>query len=84
MPDFDAINSALKAAWIKRINDSNDNANWSHIPTMLLRPLGGSFLLKCNYDVKSLKVNIPIPFYNEAYMLGRLSILLPHTLKKRY
>ena len=27
MPDFDAINSALKAAWIKRINDSNDNAN---------------------------------------------------------
>ena len=66
MPDFDAINSALKAAWIKRINDSNDNANWSHIPTMLLRPLGGAFLLKCNYDVKSLKVNIPIPFYNEA------------------
>ena len=34
--------------------------------SMLLRPLGGTFLLKCNYDVKSLKVNIPIPFYNEA------------------
>ena len=44
-PDFDAINSALNATWIKRINDSNGNANWSHIPTMFLRPLGGTFLL---------------------------------------
>ena len=46
MPDFDAINSALKAAWIKRINDSNDNANWSHIPTKKAEATWGYVPLK--------------------------------------
>jgi len=42
-------------------------ASWSHIPLSYLQPVGGLFLLQCNFDLKRLpKVDIPIDFYKEA------------------
>jgi len=66
MPDFDIINNSLKVTWIKRLNDSPHNASWSHIPLAYLNNVGGRFLFECNYEMKSLKVNIPLNFYKEA------------------
>ena len=66
MPDFEIVNNALKATWIKRLNDSNPAASWSHIPLAYLKNVGGRFLFECNFDLKFLKVSIPIDFYMEA------------------
>ena len=66
MPDFQIINEALKAVWVRRLSDSNGTASWSHIPLSYLQPVGGLFLLLCNFDLKLLKVDIPIDFYKEA------------------
>ncbi|KAL9960119.1 hypothetical protein ACROYT_G033528 [Oculina patagonica] len=66
MPDFDIVNNSLKVTWIKRLNDSPHDASWSHIPLAYLNKVGGRFLFECNYELKSLKVNIPLDFYKEA------------------
>ena len=66
MPDFEIVNNALKATWIKRLNDSNPAASWSHIPLAYLKNVGGRFLFECNFDLKFLKVSTPIDFYMEA------------------
>jgi len=56
MPDFQIINEALKAVWVRRLSDSNGTASWSHIPLLYLRPVGGLFLLQCNFDLKLYKL----------------------------
>ena len=66
MPDFQIINKAFKVVWVRRLSDSNGIASWSHIPLSYLQPVGGLFLLKCNFDLKLLKVDTPIDFYKEA------------------
>ena len=66
MPDFDIVNNSLKVTWIKRLSDSPHDANWSYIPLAYLNNVGGRFLFECNYELKSLKVNIPLDFYKEA------------------
>ena len=66
MPDFEIINNALKAPLVRRLNDSNGCANWCHIPVNFPKPVGVTFLLKCNFDLTSLNVNIALPFYKEA------------------
>ena len=52
--------------WLKRLHESCGNASWSHIPLLLLKEVGGSFLFECNYDLKCLKVSIPIKFYKDV------------------
>ncbi len=66
MPDFDIVNNSLKVTWIKGLNDSPHDACWSHIPLAYLNNVGGRFLFECNYELKSMKVNIPLDFYKEA------------------
>ena len=66
VPDFQIINDALKAVSVRRLSDSNGTASWSHIPLSYLQPVGGLFLLQCNFDLKLLKVDILIDFYKEA------------------
>ena len=46
MPDFDIINNALKATWVKRLNDSSETSSWSHIPLYYLQDVGGLTLTK--------------------------------------
>ena len=68
MPDFDAINNALKATWIRRLDNGYPSASWTHIPVTMLEKCGGKFLLKCNFDLKNLNVRIPLKFYEKALL----------------
>ena len=71
-PDFEIINNALKVTLIRRLYESSDNASWSHIPLTLLRQVGGKFLLECNYDLKYLKLDLPIQFYKDALSIWQI------------
>ena len=68
MPDFDVINNALKATWIRRLDSGYPTASWTHIPVTLLEKFGGQFLLNCNFDLKYLNVRIPLIFYEKALL----------------
>ena len=72
LPDFEIINNALKVTWIRRLYESSDNASWSNIPLTLLRQVGGKFLLECNYDLKYLKLDLPIQFYKDALSIWQI------------
>ena len=65
MPDFEIVNNSLKVTWVRRLNDSAD-ASWSTIPLAFLSNVGGRFLFLCNFDLKVLRVNSPIAFYQEV------------------
>ena len=69
LPDFDIITKALKVSWIRRLHESNLNACWSHIPLSYIKHLGGPFLFECNYNLKSLKIDIPIDFYKDVFYI---------------
>ena len=47
MPDFQIVNEVLKVVWVRRLSDSNG----THIPLSYLQPVGGLFLLQCNFDL---------------------------------
>ena len=66
LPDFEIMNNALKVTWLKIVHESCSNASWSHIPLSLLKEVGGSFLFEYNYDLKCLKVSMPIKFYKDV------------------
>jgi len=61
-----SFNEALQVVWVRGLSDINGTASWSHIPLSYLKPVGGLFLLQCNFDLKLRKVDIPIDFYKEA------------------
>ena len=61
MHDMTIICKSLKVLWVKRLlND--DPKQWKVIPIHFLKNVGGRFLFKCNYDIKTLNVKIP-PMY---------------------
>ena len=66
MPDFDVINNALKATWIRTLDSGYPTASWTHIDVILLEKFGGQFLLNCNFDLKYLNVRIPLIFLRES------------------
>ena len=68
MPDFDIINNAVKATWIRRLDNCHPTASWTHIPVSLLERVGGLFLLKCNFELKHLNIHIPLIFYEKALL----------------
>ena len=83
MPDFQITNEALKVVWVRRLSDSNGTASWSHIPLSYLQPVGGLLLLQCNFDLKLLKVGIPIDFYKEALCAWqKINCSTPNTKKQ--
>ena len=60
-------------------------ASWGHIPLSYLQSAGGLFLLHCNFDVKLLKVDIPIDidFYKEALCASqKINRSTPNTKKQ--
>jgi len=66
MTDFTLFDKALKASWIKRFEKANQNSIWKIIPLHFLQHYGGEFVLKCNYDVRLLKLsNLPL-FYTQT------------------
>ena len=61
IPDMTIICKSLKVLRVKRLlND--DPKQWKVIPIHFLKSVGGRFLFKCNYDIKTLNVKIP-PMY---------------------
>ena len=65
LSEFESMNKALKASWVRRFN-TEVNAPWKIIPNYMTRHLGGfKFLLSCSYKTKELSLkNIPC-FYSE-------------------
>jgi len=52
-------------------------------PSFLLQPVGGLFLLQCNFDLKPLKVDVPVDFYNEALCAWqKMNCSTPQTKKQ--
>ena len=72
MRDFEIISNALKVTWIRRLHESSTDASWSHIPLTLLKKVGGAFLLEYNYDLKCLKLDLPIQFYKDALSIWQM------------
>jgi len=61
MSEFESMNTALKASWVRRFNTGVD-APWKIIPNYMTRHLGSfKFLLSCSYKTKEL--NRPISIY---------------------
>ena len=65
LSEFESMNKALKASWVRRFK-TEVNAPWKLIPNYMTRHLGGfKFLLSCSYKTKELSLkNIPC-FYSE-------------------
>jgi len=73
----------FKVVWVTRLSDRNGTASWSHSPLSYLQPVGGLFLLQCNFDLKLLKVDTPIHFYKEALCAWqKINCSTPHTKKE--
>ena len=65
MKDFSLFDTALKLNWVTRLC-SNSDAPWQHIPKPLLADVGGTELLKRNYDYNLLDLNNHLPaFYKQ-------------------
>ena len=81
MPNFQIVNNSLKATWVRRLNDSAD-ASWSTIPLAFLSNVGGRFLFQCNFDLKFLRVNILIAFYQEVLEAWQKLVLFSPVTKE--
>ena len=65
MTEFDSMNKALKASWVRRFN-TDINMLWKIIPNYITQHLGGfKFLLLCNHKMKELTLNNIPSFYVE-------------------
>ena len=82
MPDFQIVNNSLKVTWVRRLNDSAD-ASWSTIPLAFLSNVGGRFLFQCSFDLKLLRVNIPIAFYKEVLEAWQKLVLFSPVTKEQ-
>ena len=67
MMEFDSMNKALKASWVKRFKNDILSSPWKIIPDYMAHHLGGfKFLLSCTDNSKELTLdNIPL-FYLEV------------------
>ena len=82
MPDFQITNEALKVVWVRRSSNSNGTVSWSHIPLSYLQPVGGLFLIRCNFDLRLVKVDIPIIFTKKLCMPGKTLIAVLLLIQK--
>ena len=72
MPDYGIINDALKVSWIKILNNRCETSSWSRIPLSYLKPVRGLFLLQCNFDLKVLKLDLPLSPDNKEQILNEI------------
>ena len=80
--DFQIIHEALKV-WVRRLSDSNGTAGWSHIPLSYLQPVGGLFLLQCNFDLRLLKLIYRLIFTKKLCGSGKkINCSTPNTKKQ--
>ena len=76
MPDLKCIKMSLRMPWIARILE---NKPWSCMIRKRLEKYGGlSFLLRCNYDTKSM-TDIPV-FYREMLVYSSYVLFNEHSI----
>ena len=76
MIDFEIMERSLKIAWVKRIIDNEDVA-WKVIPNYATCQYGGlQFLVKCDYNIKSLNLEYLPEFYHKVLSYWHESKLL--------
>lgn len=82
MMDFEIMERSLKIAWIKRIIGNSD-ASWKTIPNYAVSHLGGlDFLVKCDYELKSLNLEQLPEFYRTVLGYWQEFKLLTDSEKK--
>ena len=75
LPNIFLINKALRLSWISRLV-ADRPGNWKKIPQHFLDKSGGiEFLIKCNYDDKSLDKQIPAFYRNMLLYFKELKCL---------
>ena len=65
--DIETQIKALRLAWIPRILESNKKRPWKSYFIYYLKPYGGTFLLKCNYELKDLTPSLS-GFYSDLLL----------------
>ena len=82
MIDFKIMERSLKIAWIKRIIDSDDVAG-KVFPNYATCQYGGlQFLVKCDYNMKSLNLEYLPEFYHKVLSYWQESKLLTANKEK--
>ena len=64
LTDIETQIKALRLSWIPRILDSTKIGPWKSYFNHYLKPYGGTFLLKCNYELKDLTSSLS-GFYSD-------------------
>ena len=67
LTDIETQIKAFRLAWILRILDSNKKGPWKSYFNHYLKPYGGIFLLKCNYELKDLTPSLS-GFYSDLLL----------------
>ena len=65
MLDIQSMILAQRVMLLKRFVDEENSSSWKTIFDYLLSPVGGKFILKCNFDIRKLPVYLPA-FYKEC------------------
>ena len=65
--DIETQIKALRLSWIPRILDSTRKGPWKSYFNHYLKPYGGTFLLKCNYEFKDLTTSLN-GFYSDLLL----------------
>jgi len=77
MIHLESLIQAQKMSFFKRYVDLDYAADWKLVLDALLKPVGGSYLLKCNFSLSDLPVKVS-PFYAECLTLwSRFNTTLP-------
>ena len=68
MLHLESLIEAQKISFFKRYADPDYAADWKFVLDTILEPVGGPYLLNCNFDLKVLPVALS-PFYRECLTL---------------
>ena len=65
MLDIQSMILTQRVMLLKRFVDEENSSSWKTIFDYFLSPVGGKFILKCNFDIRKLPVHLPA-FYKEC------------------
>ena len=63
--DIQSMIQAQRVMLLKRFVDEENESFWKRILDYFLSPIGGKFILKCNFDTRKLPVYLPA-FHKEC------------------
>ena len=65
MLDIQSMIQAQRVMLLKRFVDEENSSSWKTILNYFLSPVGGKFILKCDFDIRKLPIYLPA-FYKEC------------------